>query len=161
MAVDHKSLALRPVASGDEEFLFVVYAGSRGDDLRGLGWSEERIAEFLRMQYVAQHRFLESEYYRADDQIVLMNGQAIGRVLVQRRDEEIRGIDIALLPPFRNQGVGTWLITQLQSEATRARKPLRIQVIRFNPAVTLLERLGFSRTSETGTHYQMEWNGDS
>jgi GNAT superfamily N-acetyltransferase len=160
MPFDPESLSLRPVASGDEEFLFVVYAGSRGDDLRGLGWDEERITEFLRMQYVAQHRFLESEYHRADDRVVLLNGEGIGRVLVERSDDEIRGIDIALLPEFRNQGIGTWLITQLQSEATRARKPLRIQVIRFSPAVTLLERLGFSRTSETGTHYQMEWIAD-
>ena len=160
MTPNPESLSLRPVVSGDEEFLFAVYAGSRGDDLRELKWDEQRISEFLRMQYDAQQRFLESEYQRADDQVLLMNGEGIGRVLVERRDHEIQGIDIALLPEFRNQGIGTWLITQLQSEATRARKPLRIQVIRFSPAVTLLERLGFARTSETGTHYQMEWQAD-
>jgi predicted RNA binding protein YcfA (HicA-like mRNA interferase family) len=30
-------------------------------------------------------------------------------------------------------------------------------VIRFNRALNLFERLGFVRSSETGTHFQMEW----
>jgi len=160
MPIDPQSISLRPAASGDEEFLFSLYVSSRGDDLRELEWDEQRIAEFLRMQYEAQQRFLKSEYQVVDDQIVLINGERVGRALVERRDHEIRGVDIALLPEFRNQGVGSWLITQLQSEAARANKPLRLQVIRFSPAVTLLERLGFARTSETGTHYQMEWQGE-
>ena len=63
----------------------------------------------------------------------------------------------ALLPEYRNQGIGTLLLRQLQEEANRGRKPLRLQIIRFNRAVNLLERLGFVRTSETGTHFQMEW----
>ena len=161
MPIDPESISLRPAVSGDEEFLFSLYASSRGDDLRELEWDEQRIYEFLRMQYEAQQRFLESESQLADHQIVLINGERVGRVLVERRDHEIRGIDIALLSEFRNRGVGSWLITQLQSDAARARKPLRLQVIRFSPAVTLFERLGFARTSETGTHYQMEWRADS
>jgi GNAT superfamily N-acetyltransferase len=161
MPFDPETLSLRPAAAGDEEFLFTLYASSRDDDLRELEWDKDRISEFLRMQYEAQQRFIKSEYRFADDQIVLMNGAGIGRVLVERRDHEIRGVDIALLPEFRNQGIGTWLIAQLQSEVSRAHKPLRIQVIRFSPAISLLERLGFARTSETGTHYQMEWTADS
>ena len=161
MAVDPNSLSLRPVGPEDEQFLFTVYASSRLDDLESLGWNADQIREFLQMQYEAQRRFLESEYRRADDQIILMNGEAVGRLLVERRDHEIRGIDVALLPQFRNQGIGSWLFAQLQSESSRTRKPLRIQVIRFNPAVALLERLGFVRTSETGTHFQMEWQAEA
>jgi GNAT superfamily N-acetyltransferase len=161
MPFDPETLSLRAAAAGDEEFLFSLYASSRDDDLRELQWDDDRISEFLRMQYEAQQRFIKSEYQVADDQVVLMNGAGIGRILVERRDHEIRGVDIALLPEFRNQGIGSWLIAQLQSEASRAHKPLRIQVIRFSRAISLLERLGFARTSETGTHYQMEWTADS
>ena len=161
MTFDPHLLSIRPVTAGDEEFLFTVYAGSRGDDLRELGWDEGRINEFLRMQYEAQQRFLDSEYQHADDQVVIVDGERAGRLLVEKRDHEIRGIEIALLPEFRDRGVGSWLISQLQSEAARVRKPIRIQVIRFNRAIGLLKRLGFVRTSETGTHYQMEWQADS
>lgn len=151
------SIAVRPVAPGDEELLLKIYQSSRGDDLRGLGWDEERISEFLEMQYEAQQHFFESEYQRANDEIILLAGEPAGRLIVERREYEIRCIDVALLPEHRNNGVGAFLISKLQDEARRESKPLRLQVIRFSRAVNLFERAGFVRTSETGTHFQMEW----
>jgi GNAT superfamily N-acetyltransferase len=157
MAASLNSIRLRAATPADEAFLLKLYESSRGDDLRGLGWEEERISEFLKMQYEAQQRFFESEYKRANNQIVLREDNLLGRLLVDRREHEIRCIDMALLPEYRNAGIGTFLLRQLQEEANRGRKPLRLQIIRFNRAVSLLERLGFARTSETGTHFQMEW----
>ena len=151
-----ESITLRPVDETDEDFLIELYKGSRGDDLRGLGWDESRISEFLEMQYAAQ-RNLEGDRDRTNDQLVLMNGEPIGRLSVEIRADEIRCIDLALLADYRNRGVGTLLIQRLQEQARPANLPLRLQVIRFNRAVNLLERLGFRRTSETGTHFQMEW----
>lgn len=157
MAASLNPIRLRAATPADEAFLLKLYESSRGDDLRGLGWEEKRISEFLEMQYEAQQRFFENEYKRANDQIILREDNLLGRLLVDRREHEIRCIDLALLPEYRNAGIGTLLLRQLQEEANRSRKPLRLQIIRFNRAVNLLERLGFARTSETGTHFQMEW----
>jgi GNAT superfamily N-acetyltransferase len=90
----------------------------------------------------------------------MLAGAPVGRWIVDRRENEVRCIDIALLPRHRNAGVGSFLIRQLQDEAGRLGKPLRLQVIRFSRAVALFERLGFVRTSETGTHFQMEWQAE-
>ena len=152
-----ESISVRPVTADDEEILLEIYKSSRGDDLRGLGWAEDRISEFLGMQYEAQQNFLESEYKRATDEMVLWQGEPAGRLIVERREHEIRCVDVALLPEHRNSGIGAFLIQKLQDEARREKKPLRLQVIRFNRAVNLFERSGFVRTSETGTHFQMEW----
>ena len=152
-----RSISLRPVTADDEAILLEIYKSSRGDDLRELGWAEDRISEFLGMQYEAQQNFYESEYERASDEIILWEGEPAGRLIVERREHEIRCVDIALLPEHRNSGIGTFLIQELQNEARREKKPLRLQVIRFNRAVSLFERSGFVRTSETGTHFQMEW----
>ena len=157
MAASLNSIRLRAATPADEAFLLELYESSRGDDLRGLGWDEKRISEFLEMQYEAQQRFFDSEYQRANDQIILREDTPLGRLMVDRREHEIRCIDLALLSEYRNAGIGTLLLRQLQEEANRARKPLRVQIIRFNRAVNLLERLGFARISETGTHFQMEW----
>lgn len=157
MTLDPQSLSLRPVTAGDQELLLKIYKSSRGDDLRGLGWDEERIGEFLGMQYEAQQHFYESEYKRADDEIILWEGKPAGRLIVDHREHEIRCVDVALLPEHRNNGIGAFLISKLQDEAGRESKPLRLQVIRFSRAVNLFERTGFVRTSETGTHFQMEW----
>jgi GNAT superfamily N-acetyltransferase len=157
---DWNSISLRPVTAADGGFLLEVFKSSRGEDLRELKWEEDRIGEFLDMQFEAQQRFDQGEYQQADDQIVLCEGNPAGRFTVERRDHEIRCVNVALLPAHRNTGIGTFLIRQLQDEARLANKPLRLGVIRFSRAVNLFERLGFVRTSETGAHFQMEWLPD-
>jgi GNAT superfamily N-acetyltransferase len=148
---------LRPVTPGDAPFLIQVYKSSRGEDLRELGWDEARIDEFLGMQYDAQRAFEDKDFPEASDDVILSAGRPAGRLLLDSRETEIRCIDLALLPEFRNQGLGTLLLRRLQQEAVAANKPLRLQVIRFGRALSLFERLGFVRTSESGTHFQMEW----
>lgn len=157
MVEARQSIHLRPANADDEPFLLKLYKSSRGDDLRGLDWNEDRVSEFLEMQYAAQQRFFAGEYKRGRDEIILREEVPIGRLFVDRKEHEIRCIDLALLPEYRNAGVGTTLLRKLQEEGERSRKPVRLQIIRFNRAVNLLERLGFVRTSETGTHFQMEW----
>ncbi len=148
---------LRPVTAEDAAFLLQVYKSSRGEDLRELGWDEARIDEFLDMQYEAQRGFDDNDYQQANNEVILLAGQRAGRLLVDSRENEIRCVDLALLPEFRNRGVGTLLLRRLQQQATAANKPLRLQVIRYSRAIGLFERLGFGRTSETGTHFRMEW----
>jgi ribosomal protein S18 acetylase RimI-like enzyme len=151
------SVSLRPATADDAAFLELVYKSSRGDDLRGLGWDENRIGDFLSMQYEAQRAFDGQDHGKAMDQVILYDDKPVGRLLVESREQEIRCLDLAVLPDFRNRGVGTHLLRTLQTQATNSHRSLRLQVIRFNRALTLLERLGFVRTSETGTHFQMEW----
>jgi GNAT superfamily N-acetyltransferase len=155
------SISLRPVTEADKEFLLELYQSSRGDDLRQLGWDEDRISEFLSFQHDAQQLFYRTDHQQASDEIVLVAGQPAGRLVVEQREGEIRCIEIALLPAHRGAGVGTKLLRELQQQARQINKPLRLQVIRFNRALTLFERLGFERTSETGTHFQMEWQPGS
>lgn len=152
-----ESITLRPATEDDRDFLLELFKCSRGDDLRELGWDEERIGEFLQMQYEAQQNFVAIDHPALNDQIVLADGTPVGHLAVEHRPNEFRLVDLALLPAHRNSGTGALLIQELQTQAAAAKRPLRTQVIRFNRVVGLLERLGFRRTSETGTHFQMEW----
>lgn len=156
----NNSPTLRPVTADDAGFLLQVYKSSRGEDLRELGWDEARINEFLEMQYEAQHTFDDQDYAQATDEVILSAGKPAGRLLVDSRENEIRCVDFALLPEFRNRGLGTSLLRRLQREAEAANKPLRLQIIRYSRAIGLFERLGFVRTSESGTHFQMEWRSN-
>ena len=152
-----ESITLRPATEDDRDFLIALYKSSRGDDLRGLGWDEARIDEFLEMQYEAQQNFLTADHPNLEDQIVLSQGEPAGHLAIEQRADEIRLVDVALLPEHRRRGMGTMLIQELQTQAAAAKRPLRLQIIRFNRAVELFELLGFRRTSETGSHFQMEW----
>jgi ribosomal protein S18 acetylase RimI-like enzyme len=64
------------------------------------------------------------------------------------------------LPEHRGSGIGASLIRDLCAEAAAKGLPLLLQVFKSNPAARLYERLGFYRTGESPTHFQMEWRSD-
>lgn len=109
------------------------------------------------MQFDAQHRFYQERFPTADYQIVEQGGEAIGRVYTHRRDDEIRLIDIALLPSHRGKGLGRAMIEDLQEEASVKALPLRIHVEKNNPAYRLYSRLGFERIMDKGVYDLLEW----
>ena len=107
------------------------------------------------MQFLARER----SQPRVDNKIILLNGRAIGRMLVDRTETPIVLRDIALLTEYRNAGIGSRLIQELMAEAASAGKPIQLHVVASSPAVRLYERLGFrSSSSEAGIAYlEMKW----
>jgi ribosomal protein S18 acetylase RimI-like enzyme len=156
-----ESITLRPAVPEDNAFLFRVYASTRADEMAATGWLEIEQRTFLRMQFKLQQAGYEAQFPQAEHNIILRDGEAIGRIIVDRTlPDEIIGVDVALLPDFRSAGVGTYLIQNLLDEARAAEKPFRIQVERHNlAAFRLYERLGFARLGEGATHISMEWSG--
>lgn len=151
------SVTLRPARPEDEAFLFEVYAGTRADELDALGWGDVQRQMFLRMQFGAQQRDYRARFDAGGHQIILVDSRRAGRIWVDRRDDEIRLVDIALLPRHRGAGVGTALIKELIAEAERSGKPLRHSVEKDNlRALSLYRRLGFAVTGDLGTHFKME-----
>ena len=69
------------------------------------------------MQFQAQHRFYQEHFSGAAFDIIELASKPIGRLYVERRAEEIRIIDIALLPPYRGQGIGRALLQTLLSRS--------------------------------------------
>jgi GNAT superfamily N-acetyltransferase len=157
MNVMIERLSLRPVADADEAFLLDVYAGTRADELALVDWDEAQKAAFVRMQFDAQHAYYREQYPDAAFDVVLLDGEAAGRLYVNHSPSEIRIVDIALLPGRRGQGIGSALLAQVQDEAARAGKPLRIHVERFNPALRWYQKLGFAPVADRGVYLLMEW----
>jgi ribosomal protein S18 acetylase RimI-like enzyme len=152
-----EAITLRPIGPEDETFLCEVYASTRVTELAQVPWSDEQKAMFLRMQFSAQHQYYQEHYPRAAFDVILVAGQPAGRLYVHRGSDELRIVEIAILPPWRNRRVGTHLIGALQAEAALARKPLRIHVERLNPALSLYERLGFQPIEDRGVYLFLEW----
>ena len=110
------------------------------------------------MQFDAQHRYYQDQFANATLKLVLLDDLPIGRLYIDRREDEIRIIDIVLLPQHRNAGIGTALMRDILVEAQEARKPVRIQVEGSSRAVTLYSRLGFVQVGGSGVHLLMEWS---
>lgn len=154
--VPAKGIELRPVESGDKEFLYRVYASTRQEELAQTGWSEALIETFLRQQFDAQSSYYRENYSETSFDVILADGRPIGRLYVARWPEEIRIVDIALLPEYQNAGIGTKLLDDLISESEALAKPLSIHVERFNPALRLYERLGFREVEDKGVYLLMQ-----
>lgn len=152
-------IALQPIAAGDVAFLLDVYASTRADELALLPWTDAQKHDFIRMQFDAQHHAYRSHFPEAAFDLILVDGARAGRLYVDRPPHEVRIVDIALLPAYRGRGIGTTLITGLQQEAAAGDRPLRIHVERFNPALRLYERLGFTPLDDRGVYLQLEWRG--
>ncbi len=151
------SVELRPAEPADEPFLRDVYASTRADELARVDWTDEQKRAFTDQQFTAQDAYYREHYDGATYQVILVDGEPAGRLYVARWSDEIRIMDIAIVPEFRSAGVGTRLLKALQSEAATGGKSLSIHVEGFNPALRLYERLGFSAMEERGPYVFMEW----
>jgi ribosomal protein S18 acetylase RimI-like enzyme len=152
------SITLRPVRPDDTAFLCEVYGSTRAAELALTGWGPAEIDTFVRMQFDAQHRHYLKTYPDASYEIIVEDGHPIGRLYVARLADEIRLVDIAILPAHRGGGVGTAIITGLQAEARRTGRAVRIHVERDNPALRLYARLGFRIIEERGVYWFLEWS---
>ena len=150
-------VTLRPVGPGDEDFLFRVYASTRVEELAPLPWTAEQKEAFLRQQFQAQSIDWGKNYGGAEFSIVEVDGVPAGRFYVDRDHDEIRLVDIALLPQFRRAGIGTGLIRELLAKAQAQGVPVTIHVEVFNPARALYERLGFENVEDRGVYLFMRW----
>jgi ribosomal protein S18 acetylase RimI-like enzyme len=155
-------VTLKPAAPEDYDELLRVYASTRADELaRVTWWDDAQKLAFCRQQYDAQKAEYDSRFPDAQYALILLGGKTAGRFWVGRGEEEIRLLDIAVLPWARGQGVGTALVGALIEEARASGKRLRHMVFVENVgALSLYERLGFVVFEETGGAYlHMEWRG--
>jgi ribosomal protein S18 acetylase RimI-like enzyme len=150
------TVTLRAVVAADSEFLIAVYASTRAEELAAVPWDDAQKEAFVRMQFVAQDRCWREQKPCAEFCVVLVDERPGGRLYLDRLADEIRIVDIALLPAYRGRGVGTSLLRDVLSEAQAADLPVTIHVERGNRARALYERLGFRPLSTTGVHHLLE-----
>ena len=155
--MEFNSISFRPIEPGDEPFLYSVYHSTRQDELAVTGWTEQQINEFTWQQFTMQHKFYQDKFGSAKFLIISSNGQDLGRLYREVREDEIRIIDIALLPEYRSKGIGTKLLTDILAEATGLQLAVRIHVEKDNPALRLYDRLGFKSINDAGVYWLLEW----
>lgn len=147
----------------DEDLSFsqLVYASTREEELAATGWPAEMKQAFLSQQHEAQHRHYRQHYEGAQWLIVEQDGVPVGRLYRAEWPQEIRIIDIALLPEGRGQGIGAAIVSAIQEEARALGKAVSIHVEKHNRARSLYQRLGFRVVGDAGVYDLMEWEADA
>jgi ribosomal protein S18 acetylase RimI-like enzyme len=153
-----EGVTLRAFGERDLEFLYRVYAASRDREIVLLAhWSEAEQQTFLRDQFRLQHTHYQKHYPNARFDLICAQGADIGRLYVASTTNEIRLMDIALLPERRGRGIGSALIREVMAEASSGGRPVSLHVEPDNPARRLYTRLGFVDVEQVGAYTRMRW----
>jgi ribosomal protein S18 acetylase RimI-like enzyme len=150
-------VALRPATQADREFLIGVYGSVRAEELVQVAWTDTQQDAFVRMQFDVQDRQYRAANPDASFDVVEVDGRPAGRLYVDRRVDDIRIVEIALLPELRGRGIGSRLIRGLLDEAADSGRRVSLHVEVHNRAADLYTRLGFVPVAERGVHRLMEW----
>jgi ribosomal protein S18 acetylase RimI-like enzyme len=137
---------LRPGTAADVEFILDVHARSMRPHVeRQLGgWD----AAAQRARILASTR-------PETHQIVEVGGTRVGCVWLREHPDELELVRLWLAPESQGSGLGGALVSDLCARADRERLPLRLRVLKVNPARRLYERAGFEVVQETETHFSM------
>ena len=152
-----RRISLRPASPSDKDFLLHVYGSTRQEEMASWGWSLSQQSSFIRMQYEARKHGYDASYPTSETSVISIGDAPAGSIIVFRSPSEIRLVDVALLPEFRNRGIGAEVIRMLVSEADDAGSALRLSVLRSNHARHLYERLGFVVKGGGEMYCEMEW----
>jgi ribosomal protein S18 acetylase RimI-like enzyme len=145
----------RPVTDDDLPFLAELYASTRREEVAQPGWPAETQEAFLRQQHEAQHRHYTLHYAAAEWLVIERGGEAVGRLCLLDKPDELHIIDISLLPHARGQGLGGAILEDILDAARELGKGVAIHVEMNNPALSLYRRLGFEAVGDAGIHYLM------
>ncbi len=145
-------IALRPATAADRAFLVALYGTTRADELSVVPWTDAEKAAFIEMQFHAQDVAYRQSYPDGQFLVVLAAGEPIGRLCLARLDDELRVIDVALVPTRRGKGTGSALMAWVLAQADRDGVAVTLHVEPWNPAKRLYERLGFESLEQRGIY---------
>ncbi len=100
-----------------------------------------------------QRQHFVKNFDKNTGEILVFDNADIGFYRVIEEQNETFLVSILILPEFQKNGIGTKLIQDL---ILKKRNPIRLQVLKVNPAQSLYKRLGFKQVSETETHLIMK-----
>lgn len=146
------AFALRPALPADADFEHRLYASTR-DDLRPLG--PEVFDGLVGMHYRAQSMSIRLEHPQAERKIVMVQDAPVGRLIVDASGKYVEVIDVALLPEYRNCGLGASVLNSVLGQADRLGRAIRLHVEKQSRAVRLFERLGFVICGDVGMYLAM------
>lgn len=137
---------LKKAEKSDWDFIWTLRIKTMKEKIvNSYGWDEE-----------AQRSYAEESHDRG--LIVIVDNKPVGVVTLSDWGDQLHLTWIAIAPEFQRKGIGTKLIKYCQQEAVKIQKPLTLQVLSNNQAISLYKRCGFKKISESNSgKFMMRW----
>jgi ribosomal protein S18 acetylase RimI-like enzyme len=151
--------SMRAAGTEDEALLWRLFSEAKAPWMAAVGLDETQLWPLIEMQFRGRKMTYAAQFPNAADSVLLDDqGVAVGRLLVDRRPDAWRVVDIAILMAHRGKGLGTIALKECQRQCEEAGARLELQVDQGNPARRLYERLGFHAIREDAIAAEMVWN---
>jgi len=139
----NSAVTTRPATEDDEAFLFHLFKTLRSSEFRYPVMDPRQLESILDIQYRAQRHTYRMQY-PGGDRIILFDGEPIGRIWLYRSPSQHQLVEIAVLPGYRNWGVGAVMVKEAIADARAAGVPLISSVAAANTgSIQFHQRLGF------------------
>ncbi|HEX5685501.1 MAG TPA: GNAT family N-acetyltransferase [Ideonella sp.] len=142
------AFTLRPAAEADVPFLL---------HLRETAMDPHHRAAGIVQTPAEMEERVRSHWEEA--QVIEVDGRPVGLWKLWRQPAAWWILQVQLMPAFQGHGIGATLIRALQAEALAAQMPLKLKVLKSNPARQLYERLGFVIVGEGEHGWEMQAGG--
>ena len=87
---------------------------------------------------------------------ILRDGVAVGTVAIDEAPDHLRVGEFYIFSAYQHRGVGTEVLAQILRDADSKNLPVRLECLKWNPALSLYKRFGFVVTHDSETHFHME-----
>ena len=136
----------RSASEADYDSLYALHVATMRDAVEATwGWDD-----------AVQQAIFRERWDPSEREMVVVDGEDVGVISVTRGDAEVFLELIQIGPGFQNRGIGARVIRGLVAETHGRGLPLRLHVLRANPAARrLYERLGFTVAEERPERYVM------
>jgi GNAT superfamily N-acetyltransferase len=141
-------IAFRLTAQADEVFAFRV---------RETTMREYVIATWGIWNAVEAREQVNEDIRSSKSKIIVIDGQDAGLLRVDEFDSHIHLDQLFILPEFQGQGFGQVILRQILEQSKVMGLPVRLWVLRVNPARRLYERLGFTIIEQTQASLHLEY----
>lgn len=154
-------VSLLPVESTHKDFLLKLFKECRPDLALITSINEKQTDDIIYQQFTIEQEQLIIMYPNAEYNIVIFNGQLIGRLYINHGDTVDRILEIGLLDEYRSLGIGKELVTKVIQNALKKNKSVNLQVAWFNNmAYEFYEKMGFEVIENKGVFYEMQYAGN-
>jgi GNAT superfamily N-acetyltransferase len=136
--------------AGDFEFAYALKRAALGPHVRARWrWDEAE------QRAIMVEKWKSKTCYR-----IRIGDETVGVVAIDERPDEIEVSEFYIRPSMHGRGIGAEVLLEVLDRAHRQGLPVRLRVLKWNPAEHLYRRHGFRVTHETEEHYYMEWQGE-
>ncbi|HEX7762889.1 MAG TPA: GNAT family N-acetyltransferase [Cellvibrio sp.] len=136
-------LSVRPSRASDTPFLEKLHHSLR-QDLQLIDAEQDMIESIIELQLKAQTQGYGDQFPNAMYFVIEKHNEPIGKATIDFGHNEVRLVDLALIPIARGKGLGAAVIQAFQKAAAMVAVPMTLSVLQSNIAAkNLYHKLGF------------------